>query len=156
MAAIINNTDFVSGFSAIARCTSADVATRINNRTEFIQRKFFSDFFGAEFYDEIAANLESEEEAWEIFVEKVKPALLAFFCYDWLMFTQTIATETGGSSTGSPASTKQSNTKKAAEQYNASIDFANDFVKWLGTSGMELTIIPTKVNKTKLLPLLNY
>lgn len=154
--AIFNHTNFVDGFSVIARCNSADVATRIDNRTEFIQRKFFSDFFGAEFYDEIAVNLASEEPEWETFRSKVKPALLAFFTSDWLKFSETIATETGGSSTGSPASTKQSNTKKAVEQYNAAIVFANDFVKWLGTSGMEITNIPTKVNKTKLLPLFNF
>jgi len=154
--AIFNHTDFVDGFSVIARCNVTDVATRIDNRADFIQRQFFTDFFGADFYDEIAVNLASEEPEWLIFRNEIKPALLAFFTSDWLKFSETIATETGGSSTGSPASTKQSNTKKAAEQYNASIDFANDFVKWLGTSGMELTIIPTKVNKTKLLPLLNY
>jgi len=154
--AIFNHTNFVSGFSVIARCNVTDVATRIDNRADFIQRQFFTDFFGAEFYDEIAVNLASEEPGWETFREKILPALLAYFTSDWLKFSETIVTETGGSSTGSPASTKQSNTKKAAEQYNASIDFANDFVKWLGTSGIELTIIPTKVNKTKLLPLLNY
>lgn len=154
--AIFNHTNFVDGFSVIARCNVTDVATRIDNRADFIQRKFFSDFFGAEFYDEIAVNIASEESEWATFRTKVMPALLAYFTSDWLKFSETIATETGGSSTGSPASTKQSNTKKAAEQYNASIDFANDFVKWLGTSGMEITNIPTKVNKTKLLPFFNY
>lgn len=154
--AIFNHTNFVDGFSVIARCNVTDVATRIDNRADFIQRQFFTDFFGADFYDEIAVNLASEDPEWETFRTNVLPALLAYFTSDWLKFSETIATETGGSSTGSPASTKQSNTKKAAEQYNASIDFANDFLKWLGTSGMELSIIPTKVNKTKLLPLLNY
>ena len=156
MAAIFNHTDFVSGFSSIARCNSDDVKTRIDNRTEFIQRKFFDDFFGAEFYGEIAANFESEEPEWVIFRSNVKPALLAFFVSDWLKFSETTATEVGGSSTGSPASVKESNTKKAVEQFNAAVLFANDFLTWLKSSGMEITNIPETVKAKKLLPFFNY
>lgn len=154
--AIFTNLDFVSGFSAIANCKGADIAIRINNRADFIQRQFISDFFGADFFSEIAVNLDSEDPEWIEFKSKLIPALLAFFVSDWLIFSQTIAAESGGTSTGSPASSKQSNVKKSVEQYNASVLFANDFLTWLKGSDMVISSIPATVKKTKLLPSFNY
>lgn len=152
--AIFNHTNFSDGFSVIARCNSADVALRIDNRVEVIQRQFLCVFFGVDFYAEIAPLLASEEQEYDELKNQILPALLAYFCYDWLKFSETVATETGGASTSSVASTKQSNTKKAVEQFNMSVIFATDFLKWLETPTLEVSV-PTILVK-KMLPFINY
>ena len=152
--AIFNHTNFSDGFSVIARCSATDVALRIDNRSEVIQRQFLCVFFGDDFYAEIAPLLASEEQNYDELRDKIRPALLAYFCYDWLKFSETIATETGGASTASVASAKQSNTKKAVEQYNMSVIFAADFLKWLATSTLEITVPSILVKK--MLPFINY
>ena len=152
--AIFNNTNFSGGFSVIARCNATDVALRIDNRSEVIQRQFLCVFFGDDFYAEIAPLLASEEQEYDELKDKILPALLAYFCYDWLKFSETIATETGGASTVSVASAKQSNNKKAVEQFNASVIFAADFLKWLESSTIEVTVPAILVKR--MLPFINY
>jgi len=141
--------DFASGYTAIPNVAAEDVAVRVQAFIDFFTWECFTEFFGVEISERIAA-LETEDK--EAVLTEAEEMLKYFVFSKWIQGNKFL-TDNGTVVISSVVGSNVYDLTRVADVYNRSVDFSKAFEAYLvARSGFS----NAKCKAKKLLPFLNY
>ena len=140
---------FSSGYTAIPNVAAEDVAVRVQAFIDFFTWKCFTEFFGVEISERIAA-LETEDK--EAVLTEAEEMLKYFIFSKWIQGNKFL-TDNGTVVISSVVGSNVYDLTRVANVYNRSIELSKSFEDYLvAHSGFS----DAKCKAKKLLPFLNY
>lgn len=140
---------FSSGYTAIPNVASEDVAVRVQAFIDFFTWECFTEFFGVEISERIAA-LETEDK--EAILTEAEDMLKYFIFSKWIQGNKFL-TDNGTVVINSVVGSNVYDITRVAEVYNRSVELSKSFEAYLVTrSGFS----NVKCKAKRLLPFFNY
>ena len=140
---------FSSGYTAIPNVASGDVAVRVQAFIDFFTWECFTEFFGVEISERIAA-LETEDK--EAVLTEAEDMLKYFVFSKWIQGNKFL-TDNGTVLISSVVGSNVYDLKRVADVYNRSVDLSKAFEAYLLTRS---DFSDAKSKAKKLLPFINY
>lgn len=146
---MLTPTDFASGYTAIPNIAAEDVAARVQAFIDFFTWECFTEFFGVEISERIAA-LETEDK--EAVLTEAEKMLKYYVFSKWLQGNKFL-TENGTVVINSVVGSNVYDTTRVADVYNRSVELSKAFAAYLATRS---DFSDVKCKAKKLLPFFNY
>ena len=140
---------FSSGYTAIPNVSAEDVDVRVQAFIDFFTWECFTEFFGVEISERIAA-LETEDK--EAVLTEAEEMLKYFIFSKWIQGNK-ILTDNGTVLISSVVGSNVYDLKMVADVYNRSVDLSKEFEAYL-VARSDFSDVKSKAKK--LLPFFNY
>ena len=140
---------FASGYTAIPNVAADDVSVRVQAFIDFFTWECFTEFFGVEISERIAA-LETEDK--EAILTEAEDMLKYFIFSKWIQGNK-ILTDNGTVLISSVVGSNVYDLKRVADVYNRSVELSKAFEDYLVNRS---DFSDVKCKAKKLLPFLNY
>ncbi len=141
--------DFASGYTAIPNVAAEDVALRVQAFIDFFTWECFTEFFGVEISERIAA-LEAEDK--EAVLTEAEKMLKYYVFSKWLQGNKFL-TENGTVVINSVVGSNVYDTTRVANVYNRSVELSKSFETYLVNRS---DFSDAKCKAKRLLPFFNY
>ena len=146
---MLTPSDFASGYTAIPNIEAPDVAVRVQAFIDFFTWECFTEFFGVEISERIAA-LGAEDK--ETVLTEAEDMLKYFVFSKWIQGNK-ILTDNGTVLISSVVGSNVYDLKRLADVYNRSVELSKAFEAYLVARS---DFSDAKCKAKKLLPFLNY
>jgi len=146
---MLTPTDFASGYTAIPNVAAEDVAVRVQAFIDFFTWECFTEFFGVEISERIAALETKDKEAVLTEAEK----MLKYYVFSKWLQGNKFLTENGTVVINSVVGSNVYDTTRVADVYNRSVELSKAFETYL-VARPDFSDVKCKAKR--LLPFFNY